>query len=101
MLSACSRLPQAECGQVFEHLVFQLVAVNHEEDSWLVGLGRAEKSLCRFDHGEGLAAALGVPNEATGTVGGKGSSDGGLYRAGLVLGRMYLFSSSSFSAKMM
>ena len=79
------QVAQAECGQVLEHLIFQLVAVNHEEDGRLVGLGCAEESLCRFDHGEGLAAALGVPNEAAGTVGGKGASDGGVHRAGLVL----------------
>ena len=79
------QVAQAERGEVLEHLVFQLVAVDHQEHGRLVRLGRAEEPLRRLDHGEGLAAALGVPDEAAGAPGIEGPADGRLHRAGLVL----------------
>ena len=85
MLPACSRLPRPQRGEVLEHLIFQLVAVDHEEDGGLVRPGRTEKLFRRLDHGEGLTAALGVPYEATGPHRIEGAADGLFHRAGLVL----------------
>ena len=51
-------------GQVLEHLIFQLVAVDHQQNRRLVGLGRFEEQLGRLDHRVGLAAPLRVPDEA-------------------------------------
>lgn len=85
MLLACSRLPRPSAARVLEHLVFQLVAVDHQQHGRLVGLGCAEQPLRRLDHGEGLAAALGVPDEAARALGIEGAADGRLHRAGLVL----------------
>jgi hypothetical protein len=79
------QIAQAERGEVLEHLVFQLVAVDHQQDGRLVRCGRAEQPLRRLDHGEGLAAALGVPDEAARALGIEGAADGRLHRAGLVL----------------
>ncbi len=79
------QVAQAERGEVLEHLVFQLVAVDHQQDGGLVRLGRAEKPFRRLDHGEGLAAALGVPDQPAGAPGIEGPADGRLHRAGLVL----------------
>ena len=79
------QIAEAERGEVLEHLIFQLVAVDHQEDGRLVRLGRAEEPLRRLDHGESLAAALSVPDEAAGAPGIEGAADGRLHRAGLVL----------------
>ena len=79
------QVAQAQRGQVLEHLVFQLVAVDHQQDGRLVRLGRAEEQFGRLDHGEGLAAALGVPDEAARPPGIEGAADDRLHRAGLVL----------------
>ncbi len=79
------QVAQAERGEVLEHLVFQLVAVDHQQDGRLVRLGRAEEQLRRLDHGEGLAAALGVPDQAARAPGIEGAADDRLHRAGLVL----------------
>jgi hypothetical protein len=79
------QVAQAERGKVLEHLVFQLVAVDHQQHGRFVRPGRAEQPLGRLDHGEGLAAALGVPDQATGAPGIEGPADGRLHRAGLVL----------------
>ncbi len=37
------QIAQTECGKVLEHLVFQLVSVNHQEDGRLVRLGCAKE----------------------------------------------------------
>jgi hypothetical protein len=37
------QIAQTECGEVLEHLIFQFVAVDHQEDSRLVRLGRPKK----------------------------------------------------------
>ncbi len=79
------QVTQAERGEVLEHLVFQLVAVDHQQDGRLVRLGGAEQPLGRLDHGEGLAAALGVPDQAARALGIEGAADGRVHRAGLVL----------------
>jgi len=79
------QIAQTERGEVLEHLVFQLVAVDHQEDGRLVRLGCPKKLFSRLDHGEGLAAPLGVPDEAPFTHGIKGAAHGRLHRAGLML----------------
>ena len=79
------QIAQAERGEVLEHLVFQLVAVDHQEDGRLICLGRPKKLFRRLDHGEGLAAPLGVPDKAPCTHGIEGAGDGRLHRAGLML----------------
>ncbi len=61
---------------VLEHLVFQLVAVDHQEDGRLDRLGRPKKLFSRLDHGEGLAAALSVPHKPPGTCGIESAGDG-------------------------
>ena len=55
---------QAHRRQILEHLIFQLVAVDHQQDGRLLRLGRLEEQLRRLDHRVGLAAALRVPDEA-------------------------------------
>ena len=45
----------------------------------------AEQQFRRLDHGEGFAAALGVPHKATGAVRCKGALDARFHRTGLVL----------------
>ena len=79
------QIAQAERSEVLEHLIFQLVAVDHQKDGRLVRLGCAEEHLRRLDHGEGLATALGVPDKAARALGVEGAAHGRLHRAGLVL----------------
>ena len=79
------QIAQAERGEVLEHLVFQLVAVDHQQHRRLVRLGSPEKHLRRLDHREGLAAALRVPDEAARAPGIERAADGRVHRAGLVL----------------
>ena len=55
---------QTHRRQVLEHLIFQLIAVDHQQDRRLVRLRRFEKHFRGFDHRVGLAAALGMPDEA-------------------------------------
>ena len=79
------QVAQAERVEVLEQLVFQLVAVDHEENGRFFRRRRAKKSFRRLDHGEGLAASLGVPDEAVGAIGVKRALDNFIHRAGLVL----------------
>ena len=81
------QIAQTECGEVLEHLVFQLVAVDHQEDGWLVGFGCTEELFSHLDHGEGFTAPLGVPDKAPFTHGIEGAGDGRLHRAGLMLAK--------------
>ena len=71
--------------QVLQHLIFQFVTVDHQEDGWFVCRRSAEEQFRRFNHGEGLAAALGMPDEAAGTFGIECALDDYAHRAGLVL----------------
>jgi hypothetical protein len=79
------QVAQAQRREVLEHLIFQLVAVDHQQHGGLVRLGRAEQPLRRLDHREGLAAALGMPDQAAGADGVEGAADRRVHRAGLVL----------------
>ncbi len=54
---------QPDRRQVPEHLVFQLVAVDHHQDGRLLRLRRLEQQLGGLDHRVGLAAALRVPDQ--------------------------------------
>ena len=54
---------QADRREILEHLIFQLVAVDHQQDGRLLRLGRFEEHLRRLDHRVGLAAALRVPDQ--------------------------------------
>jgi hypothetical protein len=79
------QIAQAERGKVLEHLVFQLVAVDHQQHGRLVGRLLAKKPLRRLDHGKRLATALGVPDQPAGALRLQGAPDGGIHRAGLML----------------
>ena len=92
---------QAERGQVLEHLIFQLVAVDHQEDGRLLRLGCLEEHLGRLDHRVGLAAALRVPDEPAGALRVEGAADDPSTAAVWCCRRMNFCSSSSFSAKRM
>ncbi len=91
----------AERGQVLEQLVFQFVAVDQQQDGGLVGFGRFEEQFGRLEHGEGLAAALRVPDQAAPLAGSWARATTARPRAVWCCRRMYLCSSSSFSAKRM
>lgn len=54
----------AQRREVSQHLIFQLVAIDEDEDGGLVRFGRLEQQLGRLDHRERLPAALRVPNKA-------------------------------------
>jgi hypothetical protein len=56
---------QTDGGEVLQHLIFELIAVNHQQDGRLVRSWRFEEQFGRFDHRIGLTAALGVPDEST------------------------------------
>ena len=49
--------------EILEHLIFQLVTIDHQQDGWLIGLRRFEKHLRGFDHRIGFAASLSMPDE--------------------------------------
>ena len=63
------KVAEAEGGEVLEHLIFQLVAVDHQQHGGLVGFWGTEEPLRCFDHRESFAAALGVPDQASAAVG--------------------------------
>ena len=93
---------QAQRREVLEHLVFQLVAVDHQQDGRLVRLGRLEEQLRRLDHGEGLAAALRVPDQAARALRDRARAPPPRSTAPVwCWRRMNFCSSSSFSAKRM
>ena len=52
---------QPEHRQVPQHLIFQFVAVDQQQDGRLLGLRGLEEQFGRLDHRERLAAALRVP----------------------------------------
>ena len=79
------QIAQPQRSKIFEHLVFQLVPVDHQEDGRLLRLRRTKEQLRRLDHGEGLAAPLGMPDETASASRIEGASDHLLHRAGLVL----------------
>lgn len=72
-------------GEILEHLIFELVAVDHQQHCRLVGGLFPEQFFCSLDHGEGLAAALGMPDQAAGAFRVQAAPDGRLHRPGLVL----------------
>lgn len=76
---------QTQCLQVSYHLVFQLVAVDEQQDGWLFRLRRFEQHLGGLDHREGLAAALGMPNHPPTRGRMVGALHHLFYGAGLVL----------------
>ena len=55
-------IAQPQGRQVLQHLIFQLVAVNHQQHGRLIRLWCLKQHLGGLDHREGLTAALGVPN---------------------------------------
>src|SRR5262249_9075379 len=59
---------QPQRSQVLEHLIFQLVAVDHHQDRGLLRLGSFEQELRRLDHRIGLAASLRVPDQPSGQL---------------------------------
>ena len=63
MRSACATLRHADRREILEHLIFQLVAVDHQQDGRLLRLVRLEEQLGGLDHRVGLAAALRVPDQ--------------------------------------
>ena len=72
-------------GQILQHLIFQFVAIDHQQDRRLLRLGRSEKQLGGLDHRVGLAAALGVPDEAARALGIERPRHHLVHRAGLML----------------
>ena len=66
---------QTDGRQIFEHLVFQFVAVDHQQDGGLVGLRRLKEQFGGLDHSIGLAAPLGVPDQASGPLSLQGTMD--------------------------
>ena len=78
-------IAQAEGGEIFKHLIFQLVAVDHQQHGGLVGGGKAEQQFGGLDHREGFATALGVPDQPTGARRAEGALDHGLHGGGLML----------------
>ena len=55
---------QPDRRQIPQHLVFQLVAVDHEQHGWLLRLRRPEQQLRALHQRVGLAAALRVPHQS-------------------------------------
>ena len=71
--------------QVLAHLVFQFVAVHHQQDGGFFTFRRLEEHLRGLDHGKGLAAALGVPDQSTRASGIQATVDHPVHGQGLVL----------------
>jgi hypothetical protein len=78
-------IPQAQGGEVFEHLIFQLIAVDHQQHGGLIGGGQAKEQFGGLDHRVGFATALGVPDQATGADGAESAFEHGLHGGGLML----------------
>jgi hypothetical protein len=79
------QISQTQRGEVLEHLVLQLVAVDHQQDSRLVRLGRTEKPLRRLDHCKSFAATLSVPDKTSRSLGIKSATDSRIHRPSLML----------------
>ncbi len=84
--AACMfQVAETERGEVPEHLVFQLVAVDHQQDGRFIRLRRTEQLFCGLDHREGLATALRVPDEPPTSFRIECTTDRCIHRTGLVL----------------
>ena len=57
---------QPQRSQIFQHLIFKLIAINQQNHCRLASLGGLKQQLGRLDHRVSLAAALSVPHQATG-----------------------------------
>ncbi len=78
-------VPQAQRRQVLKHLVFELVAVNHEQDRRLLRLVRFKQQFRSLDHRVGLAAALRMLYETARALRVEGTRHYPLHRRRLVL----------------
>jgi hypothetical protein len=54
----------AKRGKILEHLIFQLVAVDHQKDSRFLRFVRFEQKLRRLDHRIGFTTPLRMPHKA-------------------------------------
>ena len=78
---------QPQCRQILAHLVFQFVAVHHQQDGGLVTCRSLEQPLCGLDHREGFAAALSMPDQPARAFRIQAAADYPLHSSGLVLGQ--------------